>query len=197
MTNIARSKSNDKLTCGCSRDGSFVCAEHARWEPPTSPDEIANQIHSAIAAIEAAPESPEGAGISHFGLHMTIGTEVVSLSQRGSLLLVTIYRSHGAGLIGGRGEPVTCPACGHTKHPPTYIHPGYSENVHRKRMDALAKRFKVKVQEHWNGLDGQNGISIVLKRPCPPSLAAALQRGATSPVSYSDWASEVTKGMAQ
>lgn len=163
-----------------------------RWEEPASPESMADQIYAVVKAVER-PGCPEGAGTSHFGLHMGIGTEDIGISNRGPFLQVTIYRSSGAGLIGGRKEPETCPTCGHTPH---YTHPGYPKGVHDKRMRALADRFGVKVREHWNGSNNQDGVSIVLDYPCPPSLLAAILRGPTSAVPYSDWAKLVTKGAA-
>jgi hypothetical protein len=169
--------------------------DDARWEEPASPDAIAAKIYAVVKAVEQ-PGCPEDAGTGHFGLHMGIGTENIGISNRGRFLQVTIYRSSGAGLIGGQREPVTCPTCGHTKHPPIYTHPGYPRGVHDKRMRALADKFGVKVREHWNGLNNHDGISIVLNYPCPPSLLAAIERGPTSAVSYSEWAKRVTEGDA-
>lgn len=166
-----------------------------RWEEPASPETIAAQIYAVVKAVER-PGCPEDAGTSHFGLHMGIGTEDIGISNRGRFLLVTIYRSSGAGPIGGQREPETCPTCGHTKHPPHYTHPGYPKCVHDKRMRALADKFGVKVQEHWNGSKNHNGVSVVLGYPCPPSLLAAILRGPSSAVSYSDWANLVTDGAA-
>jgi hypothetical protein len=169
--------------------------EEAKWEEPASPEEIADQVHAVVKAIER-PGSPEEAGIDHFGLHMTIGTEEIGISDRGSLLLVTIYRITGAGLIGGEQKPATCPTCGHTKHPPHHIHPGYSKGVHDKRMRVLAQKLGAKVREHWNGSDNHSGVSVVFDYPCPSSLLAALRRGPTSAIRYSEWAEKVTGGLA-
>lgn len=166
-----------------------------RWEEPASPEDIAKKIYAVVKAIEQ-PGCPKDAGESHFGVHMTIGAEAIGISNRGKFLQVTIYRSTGVGLIGGQREPETCPTCGHTKHRPHYAHPGYPKGVHDNRMRALAGRLDVNVREHWNGSNGHNGVSIVLGYPCPPSLLAAIQRGPSSPVSYSDWVKRVTKGAA-
>jgi hypothetical protein len=171
-------------------------SDEARWEDPASPDEIAWQVRAVVDAIEKS-EAPADAGITHFGLHMTVGTEDVNISSRGQFLQVTVYRICGAGLIGGQPEPTACPTCGHTKHPSRPVHPGYSKGVHDKRMRALADAFGVKVQEHWNGEDNHDGISVVLQRPCPPSLMKALARGPTSPVDYGEWAERVTGGAAR
>lgn len=166
-----------------------------RWEEPASPETIADQVYAVVKAIEQ-PGCPEDAGTSHFGLHMGIGTEDIGISSRGAFLQLTIYRSTGAGLIGGQRESETCPTCGHTKHPPHYTHPGYPKGIHDKRMRALADKFGVKVREHWNGSDNHNGVSVVLSYPCPPSLLTAMTRGPSSAVSYSDWAKQVTSGAA-
>lgn len=169
-------------------------SEEPRWQEPASPEEIAATVRKVVTAIEQ-PGAPDNAGCGHFGLHMTIGTEDVAVSSRGHFLQVTIYRRSGPPL-NAQTKAMTCPTCGHTKHPPSYVHPGYPRGVHDKRMRALAQAFDCKVREHWNGGDWHNGISIVLAYDCPQAFVEAMARGRGGAGSYEKWAEKVTGGIA-
>lgn len=104
---------------------------------------------------------------SHFGVGRSVGNDYLQMSIHQSNfdkvtetfktqnLLITLYRSQ-------------------NQFYPDSKQVGYTQKELDLRKKAIVKALGGKTLDSWNGLEGQNGISLVLDNPVPKSLILAI-----------------------
>ena len=119
----------------------------------SSPEEIAMAVYGIVTAMDEVEPNVEY-GCSHHGFYIE-GLEGISVAvlDRMEGTLITMYLK----------DPFS----------ERYM----TKESHHQRRDAITEVFGVKLKAEWNGGGRQNGISIVLDRPAPPSLLSAMKAG--------------------
>ena len=121
-----------------------------RHIPEEKIEQISKIFKEAVNAIDV-DSFPKDGICSHLGINVK-GVHPFNLGvcHHGGFLLLTIY----------------CP---------DYYTVVWTEYSFHKLKARISEEFSLPVSSHWNGEQGNNGISIVLARDCPDSLMTGIK----------------------
>lgn len=116
-------------------------------------------VSRVIAHLDRA-DYPRDGICHHHGLSYTCENDNVGVAEHEGKLLVMVYRGSAKYERDANGD---------------YVWHGYTATEHEGKADAVAKAVRATISETWNGKEGNDGVSIVLDRPCPEGLLVGIR----------------------
>lgn len=109
------------------------------------PAEVGPPVAEVVRRLER-PGCPEDGVCSHFGIHTSVRGLGINVMPEGRYLKVVMQQS-------------------------SFRRPA---SLHQARARVVANALTTGVRQTWNGMDGHDGIAVVLNRPAPESLLVGI-----------------------